>query len=174
MISAVTTWYVYALCEPETAEIRYVGKSKNPAARLGTHYARPTSEGMEKWLSSLASMPVVKVLSRHDTSESASKEEARVILALSIGGRLLNRTFVPKKEIPKPTTFTGLGTRVRELRKAAGISGNKLAAMVGVSQASISHTENNPDVQISAHIAVHISRVLNTTVEYLVTGEGEP
>lgn len=41
--------YIYALIDPYTDQVRYVGVSINPRKRLGQHWSNP-SDGMEKWI----------------------------------------------------------------------------------------------------------------------------
>lgn len=59
--------YIYALCEPETGEIRYVGKANNLRRRMKQHLVNYDSEKTPKaaWLSKLGAtgrLPLLRVL----------------------------------------------------------------------------------------------------------------
>lgn len=165
------TWSVYALCEPATGEIRYVGMSKHPARRLAWHYDNPSSDKMKGWLSGLVSPPVVRVLSSHESQILAAAEERKVIGALSIGGRLLNVAHIQRPRVEKRQEFTGLGERLKACCKTKGITITELSRRTGVCQPSLSDLANGVRHSFHASSAVLVARALGTTVEYLVTGE---
>ncbi len=58
--------------------------------------------------------------------------------------------------------------RIRELRKAAGISQEELAKQCGVTRQTINAIENNKYDPTLA-LAFHLARVLDTTVDSLFT-----
>ena len=58
--------------------------------------------------------------------------------------------------------------RIRELRKAAGISQEELARRCGVTRQTINAIENNKYDPTLA-LAFHLARVLDTTVDSLFT-----
>jgi DNA-binding Xre family transcriptional regulator len=163
-------WYVYALCEPDSAEIRYVGLSRNPVKRLGMHYDKPTSEKMSLWLKGLASPPVIKVLSCWADEEPARAEEKRQICARNTNGRLLNTANVEAAE-PEQESFSGIGDRVFWRRRFLKMRKVDLSRRTGILESTLSHLESGRRSQIKSDDAVRLARALNTTVEYLVTGE---
>ena len=65
-----------------------------------------------------------------------------------------------------------LGERVKQLRKAAGLSQPKLAMLVGIKQPSLSYIENNPSNEIKQETLLALAKHLNTTPSYLSTGKG--
>lgn len=62
-----------------------------------------------------------------------------------------------------------IGERISQLRQSAGISQQALAESLGVSRQAISKWENDQSAPDTIHL-IHLSNVLNTEVEYLVTG----
>ena len=73
---------VYALCEPDTDEIRYIGATKqSPKDRLKAHIYGQTSKSVSEWISGLQNndkLPDVKVLSEVSLSELAGEERRYV------------------------------------------------------------------------------------------------
>lgn len=61
--------FIYALCDPDTEEVKYVGKSNNPKSRLSRHIADSKIKTSEKliWVKSLLSinkLPLLKILEK--------------------------------------------------------------------------------------------------------------
>ena len=69
--------------------------------------------------------------------------------------------------------MSSLGERVKQLRKAAGLSQPKLAMLVGIKQPSLSYIENNPSNEIKQETLLALAMHLNTTPQWLSKGEGE-
>lgn len=84
---------IYALCDPNTGDIRYIGQSKNSAKRLKQHMrdAKRRSTPVYLWINALAAkrlVPVVKVL---EITENGNEAEQRQIeLSRTRGDQLLN------------------------------------------------------------------------------------
>lgn len=84
--------FIYALCEPDTMEVRYVGKATNTARRLGQHIceARSRITPKDQWIYALSlrgHKPALVVLTE---TENWDAEERRLIAYHRLGGRLLN------------------------------------------------------------------------------------
>lgn len=45
--------FIYALCDPVTHEIRYIGKTNDPARRYNCHLASGRIKSVRKWIKSL-------------------------------------------------------------------------------------------------------------------------
>ncbi len=63
--SYVKTTFIYALCDPDTLTIRYVGKSDNPRKRLILHLLDKQKTHKVNWINKLKSQnkrPVLKIL----------------------------------------------------------------------------------------------------------------
>lgn len=84
----MNTVFIYALCEPGTRTVRYIGYSNNPKKRLRTHKCRSTPAG--SWLRGLTEKPNLVILSEVP-AESRKSEEVRYITnARMLGMNLLN------------------------------------------------------------------------------------
>jgi predicted GIY-YIG superfamily endonuclease len=167
------TVYVYALCEPSTGEIRYVGKSRNPVQRLAGHL---TSTGrVGSWIATLESVPVVRVLEACETEEDALANERRFIANFNIGGRLLNIAHTrTNPEAVERTSFSGFGERFTLRRRELGLSNADISRATGIKQCTLSNLEHGRLGRsgfMMCDDAVRLARALNTTVEYLVTGD---
>lgn len=59
------TVYIYALCEPDTGEARYIGQTRNVERRLESHLSGSSGWGLHIWLSGLVVsgvMPIIRVI----------------------------------------------------------------------------------------------------------------
>ena len=65
-----------------------------------------------------------------------------------------------------------LGSRIIQLRKAAGLSQTELASMVGVSYAQIGRYETK-GAQPPAEVLNKLAEALNTSVDFLLNGNAE-
>jgi GIY-YIG catalytic domain len=84
--------WIYALTEPETGEIRYVGRSPNVEGRYNTHCSRKASPRVREWVTDLATRGLKPKLERLAFfPDFASAEWERLFIALhGKTGRLLN------------------------------------------------------------------------------------
>lgn len=74
--------FVYALCEPDSGAVRYVGRSSNPQARLVSHMAQ-SSERVTAWIGGLRALgmaPQLRIL-----REVPAGEDSAAIERLAIG-----------------------------------------------------------------------------------------
>ena len=65
-----------------------------------------------------------------------------------------------------------MGTRIREMRKAAGMSQEQLAEILCTKKATISAYENNR-IDIKSSIVLEIAKALGCTGSYLLEGKQE-
>ncbi len=91
--------YTYTLNEPDTGDVRYVGKTDKPKRRLQEHMRPSSLRAMtykNNWIKSLMQRglrPTMAVLHVHPTNALAALEEIRLIeYYLSIGCHLVNAT----------------------------------------------------------------------------------
>lgn len=86
--------YIYALIDPNTDEVRYVGKANQPERRLSQHIQHPTNTAMQAWLGELQTsdqQPVLEIL-EVVTDGNWIEREARLIWRYrEMGYDLLNR-----------------------------------------------------------------------------------
>lgn len=91
------SWYIYALIDPRTEEIRYIGWSVDVEKRLGDHCSearRNRKTYKDKWICSLLSnglKPIYRIL-EHGTKDWASAEQKWITHFRSDGARLVNGT----------------------------------------------------------------------------------
>ena len=86
--------FIYALCEPETRTIRYIGKAANPARRLIGHLRGSEQRGTHKnnWLCSLKTPPSLIVLRECPVEQWKFWEILYIRAARALGMNLTNST----------------------------------------------------------------------------------
>lgn len=85
--------YIYALTEPDTGEIRYIGQTPNPEQRFRRHSYSKSGSPVRRWIRSLAltgKTPGAVLLCRVGPNEDPLDVEQRFISA-NASARLLNR-----------------------------------------------------------------------------------
>jgi hypothetical protein len=95
--------HIYSLTDPDTGEVRYVGKANNAEKRIATHMrdARRRNTPVYCWIRSLGGrLPVVSVLEEVPEQEWPEAER-RWIASFREGGRLLN--LADGGDQPQPT-----------------------------------------------------------------------
>ncbi len=93
------TVYIYALCEPETNEIRYIGQTIDIPSRLSQHKYHKSSDKDAKWLwlYNLRAQNldvVVKVLAEVKLVDANDAERKAISQAISDGADLLNQVLI--------------------------------------------------------------------------------
>lgn len=89
--------FVYSLCEPETGEVRYIGRTLLPEARCEQHCNRSANKGVREWVNDLrrrGRQPVMVVIRRVDGWKegiAAEREEIEAHRAVA-ADRLLNHS----------------------------------------------------------------------------------
>lgn len=66
----------------------------------------------------------------------------------------------------------GVAIRIREARRALGLTQDELARRVGVSRSAIAQWETDRTGQVRANLA-RVAAVLGVSISYLMTGESE-
>ncbi len=95
---------IYALCEPDTGEIRYIGQSFNLPARMAAHFYEETSPQKLRWIQLLRmedKFPLIKILELIKPQEKyVNITEIEINYALSAkkdGCKLFNTSGMPKE-----------------------------------------------------------------------------
>lgn len=68
----------------------------------------------------------------------------------------------------------GFGTRIRDLRKAHGLTQVQLSGLIGITQGSLSAIEKGNTKELRAQTILELARHLGTSPEWLKTGKGSP
>lgn len=138
--------FIYALCEPDTGEIRYVGSSKNPRSRLTSHLSFGSSIAIRSWVKDLGARglePLLAILGEADSDAEAADLEARFILQFT-RPRLLNALVpLPFRPIIRQTVRAGrplepteggmlLSEAIKTLRISQNEAGRQLDVTVGM------------------------------------------
>ena len=127
--------YIYALIDPRTGEVRYVGKADDPDLRLAQHIAaarkgEATYKG--RWIRKLLDLelkPSLEILEEvpiqdweeADAAGSATTEsKALAWLTLRTAGKVIPASAMPSKDVP---TWSGQGS-------SGGISGGTSRTVV--------------------------------------------
>lgn len=170
--------FVYALTDANG--VRYVGRSKDPVTRVTQHASSRTIVG--EWLRGgieQGQKPRLRILFSADSDAEAAVLEIAAIEAHR-GPLLLNTQHssgpIAVRETPCSLAIDidSVGCRLRALRSARGIGLRQLARLSGVGPATISRIELGKCPEPTAEALVRVARILGTTCEYLLTGEGEP
>lgn len=94
----MTTTFIYALCEPGTRTVRYIGMTKDLKIRLGQHCRKPTATlgtHLGHWLGSLRDIgkkPEIILLSEVAAELGAEEEISYISAARMLGMNLVNST----------------------------------------------------------------------------------
>lgn len=84
--------FIYALAEPTTGEVRYVGKSQNPRYRISSHASRSGAPLVREWIASLradGAEPALVILYEVSAGHDADPWEDH-FLTVHKSARLLN------------------------------------------------------------------------------------
>ncbi len=94
---AINAYYIYALCDPTTKQVRYIGYTYHPSRRLNGHIADARNKSQnplkKAWLLGLAAKnlkPTMRVLERTDEANVTKREEYWYKLAIQCGCDLIN------------------------------------------------------------------------------------
>lgn len=88
--------YIYALCDPDTFRIRYIGKSKDPENRLKLHLLDKSISHKTKWINKLKRInksPILKILQEVNSEEWEFYERYWICELKAAGVKLTNGTI---------------------------------------------------------------------------------
>ena len=91
------TAYIYALLDPRTDEVRYIGWSRNPQARLHKHVSDSVkrSTHCHNWVARLLAdgyRPLMQIIEETDLASYAERERFWIAFYRSSGARLTNHS----------------------------------------------------------------------------------
>jgi hypothetical protein len=150
--------YIYALADPDSGEIRYIGQSKNVWKRYASHLMMlQGSAAKHIWFQELQQrwkMPVLKILEDGLSPEEANERERQWIAYYALeGSRMVNILLIPKVRenklvVPKPRQRKAFEARSRARshplflwRRKYEVSQGELAELTGITQPYISLIE---------------------------------
>lgn len=125
----MNTVFIYALCEPDTGEVRYVGKAKDPKKRLSTHLAGKSQCHRTNWISSLRAKglkPSLEILDEVSENDWQQWEVAWIEFFKDQGFNLVNTTLGgeglhnPSEEVRSKMSVSNFGKK-RTLETCAKI-----------------------------------------------------
>jgi hypothetical protein len=109
--------FIYALVDPTTREVRYIGKSTDPTKRLSFHLAKrslKTNNPKNLWIRSLVAKdlkPILVVLQKCSDDKWAEAERAWIVTFRMIGADVTNTSdggegvLAPTPETPTVRYF---------------------------------------------------------------------
>lgn len=88
--------YIYALLEPETKEVRYIGKSVNPKKRFDNHLNIKRKQHCSCWIQSLKIKelkPIFSIIEETDKENWIKREQYWIAFYKNLGAKLTNHTI---------------------------------------------------------------------------------
>lgn len=88
--------YIYALLEPETKEVRYIGKSVNPKKRFDNHLNIKRKQHCSCWIQSLkikGLKPIFSIIEETDKENWIKREQYWIAFYKNLGAKLTNHTI---------------------------------------------------------------------------------
>lgn len=113
---------IYALHDPRTEAVRYVGRTKNPKSRAQAHFSAPCSLGLKAWADELRALnlrPRLEVLCWVLPCEEGAMERRMVLMFERDGCDLLNKEHQYLDE-PRKTYGVALTERQSDAARAYG------------------------------------------------------
>lgn len=147
-----STW-IYALECPLARKIRYVGKSKDPYKRFEAHVSVASAgDDRQEWLAGLKTRelrPILRLLEEVPEERASKTESAWIVTLLSEGHPLTNKTYrgVQRSVLQRYRDALGdefveqLGSQIKNLREARGLSQTKLAQRAGLNPTTVNQIE---------------------------------
>ena len=90
------TTFIYALRDPNTKEIKYIGKTNNPRTRLSGHKMAGVNQRLSDWIRSLqeqGQQPVMQILEECPRKNHRKAELSWLFLFLDCGFELFNAVY---------------------------------------------------------------------------------
>ena len=163
------TCYVYSLSDPD-GFVRYIGKSKDPVRRLAGHVSTRASKSVRAWVLSLGVEPKLSIVGRFESNAEAALVEREEIARLR--SQLLNcQRYLDIRHVTRRQKFFGFGSRCAMRRVGLGKNQNEVSQQCGFAVGMLSRIESGDTKYVSAETAVILARALETSVEWLVTGD---
>lgn len=93
------THYIYALTDPAMTEVKYIGRTKNPAKRLKDHCSRKNSWALWQWIAAnKPAKPQMIVLEECSEENAEEREHFWIEVYKATGANLLNHFGVNTKQ----------------------------------------------------------------------------
>lgn len=135
---------IYALCCPNSGEVRYVGKTCSPKIRLQSHLANAfngshKNKELANWITGLHKegfKPVFTVLENCDSNGQLRKSESSWIRKFKNSGRLFNIS-----QMDQTADLSDVGV-LKRIVKEKKIRYKNLSAKIGVSRSAVSNFLN--------------------------------
>jgi len=132
------TTFIYALCEPDTGEVRYIGKSDSPRKRFRDHLLDDTQTHKTHWIQSILSRglkPKLKIIDEVNAQEWPAIEAAYIQFFEESGARLVNSSpggehVVHTKEVCAKISASKIGwspSQAQRDTQSASMTGRTLA-----------------------------------------------
>lgn len=128
-ISIEPVVFVYHLCDPDTMEVRYVGRALYPALRLYQHLNHTHNKRVRNWIDELddaGKKPVMRVLARVEGWKAGMRaERCEIKRQREAGAQLLN--YAPKENAAIRFTWMDNAMLFAMVRPAKPIHRNEMA-----------------------------------------------
>ncbi len=88
--------YIYALVDPLTSEIRYIGRTGKPKARLRTHLKKDGNQAKSEWVATLLEaglMPQMTILEESSGYAAVKREDYWIHRMIDEGCDLFNINY---------------------------------------------------------------------------------
>lgn len=175
------TTFIYGLIDPRDNQIKYVGKSNNPSARLGGHVSCRASGEKGRWIAELGAMgllPIITVLEETTEAQWSEREQHWIAAMRASGCALLNvQAGGGGNQLPfnRTRAHTGEGAQfnyriLKEKRLSLGYSQEEIAELMDISLRRYVDLEtkcnNNPTLDTLSKLArVFGIRVIDLILE---------
>lgn len=179
------TVFVYALVDPRTKVIRYVGQTSSPNSRLLSHLNGGSNASVQEWIAELTGLgawPQMVILRVAPRSEANQAESDEIALRYQCGSPLLNKVSLPadfgkakQAAASELQMYSGPMRQPRAkhalLNALTAMSQSQLAEAIGASQPQISVWVNS-NTEISLKYSLRIAKLLDFPCEWW--GEPDP
>lgn len=172
---------VYALGDPRTNEIRYIGIAQDVYKRYAQHLNNPHANNIKNsWMDALKNAGLVPTLTilEADIDEAMARfrEDYWIQYHLDQGAPLTNRASRLAAEKPYTPTkvvtirkHTHIELKVREVARSKGISMGKLGRMADVDVKTIRRVYHDPATSITLMVLNQFANALEVDVSELLT-----